>query len=559
MNRKNLRRLLAASLAVGAFTFAPNFYQIQTIQVVQAEVKMYSGVGEDYPSQIENLEVSRLRAVDKAVKAAVEKAGVALSAYSRAKNFNLTENEIVAITSNTYEIVGEPKCEKIIHQVTDVSAVVIWRVTVDVNVDDSEIMKWMRLDTKESSKILTRTQDNLRVAEENNAKVEELRQRLATESDKDKLKAEFEQADAEFLSNQKLAEGNRLYYKRKYSEAAEYFNESLKFNPNNAEALYMLGTIYSTFLKDKDKALEYFNKTIEIDPNYAKAYSMMGLICHYDLADKKKAQEHYNRAIEIGKQVAAQTPNDIENWFNLGEVYNNAAIVYDDKNLKKLAIDAYSKATEIEPNNKEAWLYLGTCYMTQTLVTQSKNYDKAIECFKKALAIDQNYLWAWNNMGIIYGFSLNQYDKGIGYFNKTLEIDPEFSGAYNSMGFIYKNMQNYSKSIEYYSKYVELNPNDVYGWTSLADLCKETKDYPKAAQCYEQALKIAPKDDHVWFSFAGLYSDMGNNQKAIEYYTKAIEINPRNQYYYTLRAYCYEAIGDKASARADRAKAKTLK
>ena len=262
MNRKNLRRLLAASLAVGAFTFAPNIYQLPVIQIVQAEVKMYSGVGEDYPSQIENLEVSRLRAVDKAVKSAVEKAGVALSAYSRAKNFNLTENEIVAITSNTYEIIGEPKCEKIVHQITDVSAVVIWRVTVDVNVDDSEIMKWMRLDTKETSKIVTQTQENIKAAAENETKVEDLRKRLATESDKDKLKAEFEQADAEFLSNQKLAEGTKLYYRQKYSEAVTALEDALKYNSNNADAWQTLGEIYTTYLKDKDKALECYNKAV---------------------------------------------------------------------------------------------------------------------------------------------------------------------------------------------------------------------------------------------------------------------------------------------------------
>ena len=514
---------------------------------------MYSGVGEDYPSQIENMEVSRLRAVDKAVKSAVEKAGVALSAYSRAKNFNLTENEIVAITSNTYQIIGEPKCEKVIHQVSDLSSVVIWHVTVEVNVDDSEIQKWMRLDTKESSKIVNQTQENLKAAEENTAKVENLRKRLATESDKEKLKAEFEQVDAEFLSNQKLAEGIKLYYRKKLSEAVAALEEAVKFNPSNADAWQVLGEIYTTYLKDKDKALECLNKAVEIDSDHMKAWAGLGLLYYYDFGNKNKSAECYNRAAKIGESIVTKNPNDVENLIKLGQVYTEMTVV--NMSDGKKAVEYFNKAIAIAPNNKEAWLRLGAFY-----IYPSQKYDKVIECYKKALDIDPNDVNILNMLAVHYALFTKDSNKAIECCNKALSIDPEFSGAYTSLGHTYKATKNFVKAIENYKKATELAPDDSFSWRWLGEAYKEVNDYPDAVACYEQALKIAPKDDFMWYELAGLYNDeMKNPYKAIECYTKAIEINPTDKYYYTMRAYCYEALGDKASAKSDHAKAKELK
>lgn len=552
MNRKILRRLLAVTMAAGTFTFAPNFYQLPTFQIVQAEIKMYSGTGEDYPSQIENLEVSRLRAVDKAVKSAVEKAGVALSAYSRAKNFNLTENEITAITSNTYQIVGEPKCEKIVHQITDVSAVVIWRVTVNVNVDDAEILKWMRLDTKENAKIVNQTQENIKAAAENETKVEDLRKRLANETDKDKLKAEFEQADAEFLSNQKLAEGTKLYYRQKYSEAVAAFEDALKYNPNNADAWQTLGEIYTTFLTDTDKAFDCYNKAIEIDPENLKAWAGLGLI-HFTLNDKTKCAESYNRAAQIGEKILAQNPNDVKTLINLGQIYSEMAMfkISGGKN----AVDYFQKAAAIEPTNKEIWIRLGASY-----IYPAGNHKKVIECYKKILEFAPNDIYALNSIGLHYALFINDYDMAFEYCNRALQIDGEFANAYTSRGHIYKAMKNFEKAIENFKKAVELAPETSYNWRNLADVYKEMKNYSQAVQCYEQALKIAPKDPFMWSQLAYLYHhEIKDNYKAIECYTRALEFSPNDKNYYEMRAYCYDAIGDKAKAKADREKAKTLK
>ena len=107
--KKNLRRMIAASMIVGGTAFSPvvEVCDFPIISIVHAEVKMYTGVGEDYASQIESQDVAKLRAREKAIKRATEQAGVYLMSYSRTINAVLKDDEISAITSNTYEIIGD--------------------------------------------------------------------------------------------------------------------------------------------------------------------------------------------------------------------------------------------------------------------------------------------------------------------------------------------------------------------------------------------------------------------------------------------------------------------
>ncbi|MBQ3434752.1 MAG: hypothetical protein IJG24_06895 [Selenomonadaceae bacterium] len=95
---KHWRKLLAASLIVGNLFCLP---------IAEAEFKTYTAMGVDYGNELESQDMVKLRARDKAIKNAVKQAGVYLKTYSRSVNNELTDDEITAITSNTYEIVGE--------------------------------------------------------------------------------------------------------------------------------------------------------------------------------------------------------------------------------------------------------------------------------------------------------------------------------------------------------------------------------------------------------------------------------------------------------------------
>ena len=97
---------------------------------------------------------------------------------------------------------------------------------------------------------------------------------------------------------------------------------------------------------------------------------------------------------------------------------------------------------------------------------KEKDYNKAIDCYKKAIDFNPNYACAYNDLGIVY-FYLNQPEKAIEQFEKAIEIDPNYLGAYTNLALTYENLGNNQKAIEYWEKRIELSKKEDY-WTKKA-------------------------------------------------------------------------------------------
>ena len=348
--KNNLRRLIIASVIAGSLAFTPDIYSLPIIvPIAQAKVQMYEGIAEDYPSEIESQDISKLRARNKAIRKAVEKAGIYLKSYSRTINAVLQDDEISAIASNSYQLIGDVKYERITKQVTEESSVIIWKATVNVNVDDSEIQSWLKREEKDRSTIVTQTKENQKATEENDKQVEELRKRaenIKTEQDKPKLEREFIKVGNEFLAIQRNDEAVQLGYQKYYQEAIKKLNEALELKPNFDWAYYNRGVIY-VFLKNYKMAKNDFDKAIQINPNLDAAYNNRGII-YSDSKKYEQAMADYNKAIELN-------PNNADPYNNRGNAYFNL------QNYKQ-AIEDYTKAIQINPIFAGAYYNRGSIY-----------------------------------------------------------------------------------------------------------------------------------------------------------------------------------------------------
>lgn len=60
-------------------------------------------------------------------------------------------------------------------------------------------------------------------------------------------------------------------------------------------------------------------------------------------------------------------------------------------------------------------------------------YDEAIECYDKALQIEPNLAFIWNNKGIAL-HNLKKYGDAIKCYDRAIEIDPSYTYAWLSKG-----------------------------------------------------------------------------------------------------------------------------
>lgn len=121
----------------------------------------------------------------------------------------------------------------------------------------------------------------------------------------------------------------------------------------------------------------------------------------------------YNQRIAEAEKLVANDPKNYQVWVQLGNDY------FDTEQPQK-AVNAYSKAMEIDPTHQNTANLLtdqGVMYRKMGL------FDKAVENFDKANKMDPKHAQSLFNMGVVYANDLKQKDKAIAAWQRYLAID----------------------------------------------------------------------------------------------------------------------------------------
>ena len=77
------------------------------------------------------------------------------------------------------------------------------------------------------------------------------------------------------------------------------------------------------------------------------------------------------------------------------------------------------------------------------------DYDRAIEAFTKAIELNPNYAVAYNNRGLVYN-NIGEFDRAIADYTKAIELKPDFVEAYNHRDDAYDAKGDYDPAIVEY-------------------------------------------------------------------------------------------------------------
>lgn len=98
------------------------------------------------------------------------------------------------------------------------------RVTVKVQIDDSDILRWLNKSEQEKSTLVSQMEALREANEEQARQIAELKRQLANNpQDKEQIIKKFEVEDKIFLSNQKVDEGWKLWEKKRLQRSQKSF------------------------------------------------------------------------------------------------------------------------------------------------------------------------------------------------------------------------------------------------------------------------------------------------------------------------------------------------
>jgi len=159
---------------------------------------------------------------------------------------------------------------------------------------------------------------------------------------------------------------------------------------------------------------------------------------------------------------------------------------------------------------------------------EKKDYEKALECFKKSLEVNEGYLVAWHNIGTAYD-KLMQFENALECYDKRLESDSMDTHTLNQKGLTLKKLEKMNSAINIFDELISIDPFDTSPWINKGTIFEFQNNLEKAIECYDKALEIEPNKILAWSNKKIAYANQGQTEKADECEAKIKEIESEEE------------------------------
>jgi tetratricopeptide (TPR) repeat protein/predicted Ser/Thr protein kinase len=317
--------------------------------------------------------------------------------------------------------------------------------------------------------------------------------------------------------------GWEAYESGNYSKAIKVAQKFVERYPDEKEAYYTLGYIYSQNLNQLKEAIPYFNRAIEIDPLYKVAYNQLAY-ANNNMGDFDKSLWAINKYIEL----APDEPNP----------YDTRADLYAWNGKLDQAMESYKKALEKKPDYSSSQYKLGEMYVFK------KDYTQAESCYKELSSSSEK---PFRSMGRLFLELIPYYQ---GEFEDALKVlddgiagdrMEQFEGEMNAYkhfdkAYLYERQKKMSLALKEaeigMEIYKKAKPNDpIYGRDGYAFLLTKSGKIAEAEELAKVLKKdIEEKNPKLMFSYWWTLGDIelvkGDTNMALSYLERAYKDSP---------------------------------
>ena len=178
-----------------------------------------------------------------------------------------------------------------------------------------------------------------------------------------------------------------------------------------------------------------------------------------------KAKVNPDKIEEMAKRVKEKSV--VEDYKKIQEAYDKSQKEIEElkKQLSQAKGEKEKKQIEAKITDEERLLQANEWFERGLKYNQNKEYDKSIEAYTSAIALDPNDAAAYNNRGNAY-YDKGQRDRAIKDYNKAIALDSNDAYAYVGRGFTYNEKGQYDRAIEDINKGIALDPNLAQAYTN---------------------------------------------------------------------------------------------
>ena len=369
-----------------------------------------------------------------------------------------------------------------------------------------------RQDSEEMEELL-RAYNSLRMGRSHSFIEEENFERIIDYyDDKEDLPAAIEAAENgiqqyPYSSSLLLKKADLQIAGKKYTEALATLSQSEVFDSSNI-TLYILKTDACLALDRHEEAVHLLETALDLFEGEERIELL------FELADVYDDYEDFQKVFECLKLVLEEDPVNEEALMKI-------CFWADFTGRCEESIRLHLDIIDNHPFNELAWFNLGTAYQALKL------YEKAIDAYLYALAIDEKFDIAYRNMADAY-IRLRKYKDAIESLEKVLELSRPEDVIHEAIGHCFHKQNNFAQARFHYRKASHLNPDDSKLYYKIALTYYKENQLESAVKQLDSAMKIHKLQPEYNLLMGECKLDQGKIKDAVVYFSNVVRIRPKN-------------------------------
>ena len=310
-----------------------------------------------------------------------------------------------------------------------------------------------------------------------------------------------------YSSSLQIKKADLLIATRSYHEALKVLGHA-ELLDNNDINLYILKTDAYLALDQQEKAVELLENALQLFEGEEK----IGLL--FELADVYDDYEEFDKIFDCLKLILEQDANNEEALYKI-------CFWTDFTGRNEESIRLHQDIIEEYPYNELAWFNLGAAYQGLKL------YEKSIDAYKYAIAIEEKFDYAYRNMGDAY-IRLRKYKDAIEVLERVLELSRPEDVIYEAIGHCYDRLKNFAQARFYYRKASHLNQEDSKLYYKIACTYINEGQWSTAVKQLEIALQIHRNQPEYNLAMGECKMQLDEYKEAIQYFSAVVRHRPKN-------------------------------
>lgn len=272
--------------------------------------------------------------------------------------------------------------------------------------------------------------------------------------------------------------------------------------------LYILKTDAFLALDQQDKAVELLQNALKLFDGPERIEML------FELADVYDDYEEFDKIFDCLKLILEQEATNEEALYKI-------CFWTDFTGRNEESIRLHQQIIDDFPYCELAWFNLAAAYQGLKL------YEKSIDAYKYAIAIDEKFDYAFRNMGDAY-IRLRRYKDAIEALERVLELSRPEDVIYEAIGHCYDRLKNYAQARFYYRKASHLNQEDSKLYYKIACTYINEGQWVTAVKQLETALQIHRLQPEYNLAMGECKMQLDEYKEAIQYFSTVVRQRPKN-------------------------------